>query len=83
MARKPHQQLLKAPQCSTGICVANLELLPHFVIKMLQQLAPGLRHGLADLEVQFELELVKGRLDFMRFTATLINIGDAFLEIQS
>jgi hypothetical protein len=46
---------------------SNLELFPHFVIKMLLQLAPGLRHRLVDLEVQLKLKLIKGRFDFLGF----------------
>ena len=41
------------------------------------------RHGLVDLQAEFELELVEGGLDLFGLAAALVDGRDAFLEIHA
>ena len=66
-----------------GIVEADLEFVPHLVVEVFEELAPGGGHGLVDLEVELELERIEGGLDFLRPAAALIDGGDAFLEVHT
>ena len=65
---EPHEIAFDAVQRGDGGVGAHLELFPHLVVEVFQQLAARLGHGLVDLQAEFELELVEGDLDLLVLT---------------
>ena len=83
VARELHQQALEEIEVGLGVLVPNFQLLPHFVIEVLQQLLTRAGDRLVDLEVQFKLKLVEGNLDLVGSPAALVDRRDALLEIHA
>ena len=52
MLSEQNELALEAAEEGAGGVIADLELVPHFVVKVLQELPPRGGHGGADLEVQ-------------------------------
>ena len=62
----PNEELFKFVERTLGFASLFTKFFADFVVEILKQLPPGLGHRLVDFEAQFELELVKRRLDLFR-----------------
>ena len=52
------------------------------VVEVLEEELAGAGHGFVDLSAEFILQLVKRSFDLLRGAAMLIDVGDAFFEIN-
>ena len=79
----PHQHLLKLTKGALRLVSLFAEFLANFVVQIFQQLLPSLSDCFVDFEAQLHLELVEGGLDLFVLSTALIDVIDAFLEVDA
>jgi hypothetical protein len=68
---------------SSGIwCPHNRFDCPNHNSRVLEQLLASSRHGLVDLLAEFLLQPIERGVDLFWGVATLVELGDAFLEVH-
>lgn len=82
-SRQQHQQALETVQISLRRLVADPELFANFVVEIFEQLLAGSAHRLVNFEGEFQLQLVKRRLNLFRPAAVLVNAGNPFFEVDA
>jgi hypothetical protein len=65
------------------VFITDPKFLAHFVVKVFKEELASAGHGFVDLGTEFTLELVERGLDFLRSPASLVDVGNSFLEIHA
>ena len=78
-----HQPPLESVKVCPGRLVPDSELVAHLIVKVFKQLAPRGGHGLVDFKAEFQLKLVKRRLDLFGLAATLVDVGDTLFKVNT
>src|SRR5690554_6638449 len=83
VTRDPHQGPLVAIEERSRGGVSHAELLADLFVEVLEEVPLRLGHPFVDLEAQLELELLESVPDLVRFPASLVDVVNPLLEIDS